>query len=182
MFTYYLVTGIITLALIALCAYSMADKTKAKQLINNLQKALQELEDKLGKAEYRALDFKDRWDKSVKLFEELQSVSAKDKKTIKTLTNELELKTNNYKEVERTLNERLELKENRIKTLENKVAELKKELNAKEEVKVAEEVKDEIVPEVVKEDVKAETTEEVAIEEKPKKMKKPYKRIQKKQN
>lgn len=175
MFTYYLVTGIITLALIALCAYSMADKTKAKQLINKLQKELQELEDKLGKAENKALDFKDRWDKSVKLFEELQSVSAKDKKTIKTLTDEFELKTNNYKEVERTLNERLELKENRIKTLENKVAELKAELLVKIEEKAE-------VVEVVKEDVKAETTEEVAIEEKPKKVKKPYKRIQKKQN
>lgn len=175
MFTYYLVTGIITLALIALCAFSMADKTKAKQLINKLQKELQELEDKLGKAENKALNFKDRWDKSVKLFEELQSVSAKDKKTIKTLTDELELKTNNYKEVERTLNERLELKENRIKTLENKVAELKAELLVKVEEKAE-------VVEVVKEDVKAETTEEVAIEEKSKKVKKPYKRIQKKQN
>lgn len=175
MFTYYLVTGIITLALIALCAFSMANETKAKQLINKLQKALQELEDKLSKAEYRALDFKDRWDKSVKLFEELQNVSIKDKKTIKTLTAELELKTNNNKEVERTLNERLELKENRIKTLENKVAELKSELSVKVEEKAD-------VVEVVKEDVKAETKEEVAIEEKPKKAKKPYKRIQKKQN
>lgn len=180
MFTYYLVTGIITLALIALCAYSMADKTKAKQLINKLQKELQELEDKLGKAENKALNFKDRYETNVKLFEELQNVSAEDKKAIKTLTNELELKTNNYKEVERTLNERLELKENRIKTLENKVAELKKELNAKEEVKVAEEVKEEIVPEVVKEDVKVEETK--TEEAQPKKMKKPYKRIQKKQN
>lgn len=175
MFTYYLVTGIITLALIALCAYSMADKTKARQLINKLQKELQELKDKLVKAENKALDFKNRWDKSAKLFEELQSVSAEDKKKIKTLTSELELKTNNYKEVERTLNERLELKENRIKTLENKVAELKAELSVKVEEKAE-------VVEVVKEDVKAETTEEVAIEEKPKKMKKPYKRIQKKQN
>lgn len=175
MFTYYLVTGIITLALIALCAFSMADKTKAKQLINQLQKALQELEDKLVKAEKKASEFKDRYETNVKLFEELQNVCAEDKKTIKTLTAELELKTNNYKEVERTLNERLELKENRIKTLENKVAELKAELSVKVEEKAE-------VVEVVKEDVKAETTEEVAIEEKPKKMKKPYKRIQKKQN
>lgn len=175
MFTYYLVTGIITLALIALCAYSMADKTKAKQLINKLQKELQELEDKLGKAENKALNFKDRYETNVKLFEELQNVSSEDKKTIKTLTAELELKTNNYKEVERSFNERLELKENRIKTLENKVAELKAELSVKVEEKAD-------VVEVVKEDVKAETTEEVAIEEKPKKMKKPYKRIQKKQN
>lgn len=175
MFTYYLVTGIITLALIALCAYSMADKTKARQLINKLQKELQELKDKLTKAENKALNFKDRYETNVKLFEELQNVSAEDKKAIKTLTNELELKTNNYKEVERTLNERLELKENRIKTLESKVAELKAELSVKVEEKAE-------VVEVVKEEVKAETKEEVAIEEKPKKMKKPYKRIQKKQN
>lgn len=175
MFTYYLVTGIITLAFIAVLAYAMFDKTKAKKLIDYLQKVLQELEDKLGKAEKKAAEFKDRYETNVKLFEELQNVSIEDKKTIKTLTDELELKTNNYKEVERTLNERLELKENRIKTLENKVAELKAELSVKVEEKAE-------VVEVVKEDVKAETTEEVAIEEKPKKMKKPYKRIQKKQN
>lgn len=173
MFTYYLVTGIITLALIALCAYSMADKTKARQLINKLQKELQELKDKLVKAENKALNFKDRYETNVKLFEELQNVSIEDKKTIKTLTAELELKTNNYKEVERTLNERLELKENRIKTLENKVAELKAELSVKVEEKAD-------VVEVVKEEVKAEETKTEEVQ--PKKMKKPYKRIQKKQN
>lgn len=47
---YYLVLGIVTLALVALCAYTFIDKNKAKELIDLLQHQLGELEKQLNKA------------------------------------------------------------------------------------------------------------------------------------
>lgn len=172
MFTYYLVTGIITLALIALCAFAMADKTKARQLINNLQKALQELEDKLDKAEKKASELKKRYDQSVKLFEEMRTL----RDGLKRRNQELENLTLNCAEIEKSMREEIDFKDNRIKTLEDKIAKLSGELKAKEQQEVKVEVEE--TTQVVQEEVKAETTSE----EKPKKVKRPYKRNQKKQN
>lgn len=174
MFTYYLVTGIITLALIALCAFAMADKTKARQLINNLQKALQELEDKLDKAEKKVSEFKKRYEQSVKLFEEMRA----QKEGLNRRNKELEILTHNCAEIEKSMREDIEFKDNRIKTLEDKIAKLLGELKAKEQQEVK--VEAEETTQVVQEEVKAETTS--AVEEKPKKAKIPYKRKQKKQN
>lgn len=176
MFTYYLVTGIITLALIALCAYAMFDKTKAKKLIDKLQEELQEWEDRLVKSEKKTSNVKQSLEQCTKQFDELRV----QRDNLKKSNRELENLVHNCNEVEKQMAEDLQFKANRIKTLENKIAKLKKELKAKEEVKAVEEVKEEIVPEVVKEEVKVEETK--TEEAQPKKAKRPYKRSQKKQN
>lgn len=176
MFIYYLVTGIITLALIALCAFAMFDKTKAKKLIDKLQEELQNLEDKLVKSEKKTFDVKQSLENCTKQFDELRV----QRDNLKKSNRELENLVHNCNEVEKTMREEIEFKGNRIKTLESKIAKLKKELKAKEEVKAVEEVKEEIVPEVVKEEVKVEETK--TEEAQPKKAKRPYKRSQKKQN
>lgn len=176
MFTYYLVTGIITLALIAVLAFAMFDKTKAKKLIDKLQEELQEWEDRLVKSEKKTSDVRQSLEQCTKQFEEMRV----QRDALKKSNRELENLVHNCNEVEKQMSEDLQFKANRIKTLENKIAKLKKELKAKEEVKVAEEVKEEIVPEVVKEDVKVEETK--TEEAQPKKAKRPYKRSQKKQD
>lgn len=176
MFIYYLVTGIITLALIALCAFAMFDKTKAQKLINELQEKLDEMEQKLFKSEKRLSESKERYEKSVEQFDEMRV----QRDALKKSNRELENLVHNCNEVEKQMTEDLQFRANRIKTLENKIAKLKKELKAKEEVKAVEEVKEEIVPEVVKEEVKVEETK--TEEAQPKKAKRPYKRSQKKQN
>ena len=176
MFTYYLVTGIITLAFIAVLAYAMFDKTKAKKLIDKLQEELQEWEDRLVKSEKKTSDVKQSLENCTKQFDEMRV----QRDNLKKSNRELENLVHNCNEVEKQMAEDLQFKANRIKTLESKIAKLKKELKAKEEVKVAEEVKEEIVPEVVKEEVKVEETK--TEEAQPKKAKRPYKKNQKKQD
>ena len=176
MFTYYLVTGIVTLALIALCAFAMFDKTKAKKLIDKLQEELQEWEDRLVKSEQKTSNVRQSLENCTKQFEEMRV----QRDNLKKSNRELENLVHNCNEVEKQMAEDLQFKANRIKTLESKIAKLKKELKAKEDVKVVEEVKEEIVPEVVKEEIKVEETK--TEEAQPKKAKKPYKRSQKKQD
>lgn len=179
MFTYYLVTGIITLALIALCAFAMFDKTKAQKLINELQEKLDEMEQKLFKSEKKLSDSKERYEKSVEQFDELRV----QRDNLKKSNRELENLVHNCNEVEKTMREEIEFKGNRIKTLEIKIAKLKKELKAKEELKENSFPKDvvEEIPQVVEEVVPQDVTP--AVEEvKPKKAKRPYKRSQKKQD
>lgn len=180
MFTYYLVTGIITLALIALCAFAMFDKTKAQKLINELQEKLDEMEQKLFKSEKKLSDSKERYEKSVEQFDELRV----QRDNLKKSNRELENLVHNCNEVEKQMSEDLQFKANRIKTLENKIAKLKKELKAKEELKensfpkdVVEETQ-QVVEEVVPQDVAVPAVEEAQ----PKKAKKPYKKNQKKQD
>lgn len=176
MFTYYLVLGIATLAFIAVLAFAMFDKTKAKKLIDKLQEELQEWEDRLVKSEKKTLDVRQSLEQCTKQFDEMRV----QRDNLKKSNRELENLVHNCNEVEKQMAEDLQFKANRIKTLESKIAKLKKELKAKEEVKAAEEVKEEIVPEVVKEDVKVEETK--TEEAQPKKAKRPYKRSQKKQD
>lgn len=177
MFTYYLVLGIVTLAFIAVLAYTMFDKTKAKKLIDKLQEELQEWEDRLVKSEKKTSDVKQSLENCTKQFDEMRV----QRDNLKKSNRELENLVHNCNEVEKQMAEDLQFKANRIKTLESKIAKLKKELKAKEEVKVAEEVKvEEIVPEVVKEEVKVEETK--TEEAQPKKAKRPYKKNQKKQD
>lgn len=176
MFTYYLVVGIVTLAFIAVLAYAMFDKTKAKKLIDKLQEELQEWEDRLVKSEQKTSNVRQSLENCTKQFDEMRV----QRDNLKKSNRELENLVHNCNEVEKTMREEIEFKANRIKTLESKIAKLKKELKAKEEVKVAEEVKEEIVPEVVKEEVKVEETK--TEEAQPKKAKRPYKRSQKKQD
>ena len=176
MFTYYLVLGIVTLAFIAVLAYAMFDKTKAKKLIDKLQEELQEWEDRLVKSEQKTSDVRQSLENCTKQFDEMRV----QRDNLKKSNRELENLVHNCNEVEKQMTEDLQFKANRIKTLESKIAKLKKELKAKEDVKVVEEVKEEIVPEVVKEDVKVEETK--TEEAQPKKAKRPYKRSQKKQN
>lgn len=178
MFTYYLVTGIVTLAFIAVLAYAMFDKTKAKKLIDKLQEELQEWEDRLVKSEKKTSDVRQSLENCTKQFDEMRV----QRDNLKKSNRELENLVHNCNEVERQMAEDLQFKANRIKTLENKIAKLKKELKAKEEVKAVEEVKTEetqqVVEEVVPQDVAVPAVEEV----KTKKAKRPYKRSQKKQN
>jgi chromosome segregation ATPase len=178
MFTYYLVLGIVTLAFIAVLAYAMFDKTKAKKLIDKLQEELQEWEDRLVKSEKKTSDVKQSLENCTKQFDEMRV----QRDNLKKSNRELENLVHNCNEVEKQMAEDLQFKANRIKTLENKIAKLKKELKAKEEVKVAEEVKTEetqqVVEEVVPQNVAVPAVEEV----KPKKAKRPYKRSQKKQD
>lgn len=176
MFTYYLVVGIVTLAFIAVLAYAMFDKTKAKKLIDKLQEELQEWEDRLVKSEKKTSDVKQSLENCTKQFDEMRV----QRDNLKKSNRELENLVHNCNEVEKQMAEDLQFKANRIKTLESKIAKLKKELKAKEEVKVVEEVKEEIVPEVVKEEVKVEETK--TEEAQPKKAKRPYKKSQKKQD
>ena len=176
MFTYYLVMGIVTLAFIAVLAYAMFDKTKAKKLIDKLQEELQEWEDRLVKSEQKTSNVRQSLENCTKQFEEMRV----QRDNLKKSNRELENLVHNCNEVEKQMAEDLQFKANRIKTLESKIANLKKELKAKEEVKVVEEVEEEIVPEVVKEDVKVEETK--TEETQPKKAKRPYKRSQKKQD
>jgi chromosome segregation ATPase len=176
MFTYYLVLGIVTLAFIAVLAYAMFDKTKAKKLIDKLQEELQEWEDRLVKSEKKTSDVKQSLENCTKQFDEMRV----QRDNLKKSNRELENLVHNCNEVEKQMAEDLQFKANRIKTLESKIAKLKKELKAKEEVKVVEEVKEEIIPEVVKEEVKVEETK--TEEAQPKKAKRPYKRSQKKQD
>lgn len=178
MFTYYLVTGIITLALIALCAFAMFDKTKAQKLINELQEKLDEMEQKLFKSEKKLSDSKERYEKSVEQFDEMRV----QRDALKKSNRELENLVHNCNEVEKTMREEIEFKANRIKTLENKIAKLKKELKAKEEVKAVEEVKTEETQQVVEEVVPQDVAVPAVEEAQPKKAKRPYKRSQKKQN
>jgi hypothetical protein len=103
---------------------------------------------------------------------------------LKKSNRELENLVHNCNEVEKTMHEEIEFKTNRIKTLEIKIAKLKKELKAKEELKensfpkdVVEEIA-QVVEEVVPQNVAVPAVEEV----KPKKAKRPYKRSQKKQD
>lgn len=175
MFT-YLVMGIVTLAFIAVLAYAMFDKTKAKKLIDKLQEELQEWEDRLVKSEKKTSDVRQSLEQCTKQFDEMRV----QRDNLKKSNRELENLVHNCNEVEKQMAEDLQFKANRIKTLESKIAKLKKELKAKEEVKVAEEVKEEIVPEVVKEEVKVEETK--TEEAQPKKAKRPCKRSQKKQD
>ena len=175
MFT-YLVMGIVTLAFIAVLAYAMFDKTKAKKLIDRLQEELQEWEDRLVKSEKKTSDVKQSLENCTKQFDEMRV----QRDNLKKSNRELENLVHNCNEVEKQMAEDLQFKANRIKTLESKIAKLKKELKAKEEVKAVEEVKEEIVPEVVKEEVKVEETK--TEETQPKKAKRPYKRSQKKQD
>lgn len=178
MFTYYLVLGIATLAFIAVLAFAMFDKTKAKKLIDKLQEELQEWEDRLVKSEKKTSDVKHSLENCTKQFDELRV----QRDNLKKSNRELENLVHKCNEVEKTMREEIEFKGNRIKTLENKIAKLKKELKAKEEVKAVEEVKTEetqqVVEEVVPQDVAVPAVEEV----KPKKAKRPYKRSQKKQD
>lgn len=178
MFTYYLVTGIATLAFIAVLAFAMFDKTKAQKLINELQEELQEWEDRLVKSEKKTSDVRQSLENCTKQFEEMRV----QRDNLKKSNRELENIVHNCNEVEKQMSEDLQFKANRIKTLENKIAKLKKELKAKEEVKAVEEVKTEetqqVVEEVVPQDVAVPAVEEV----KPKKAKRPYKRSQKKQD
>lgn len=176
MFTYYLVLGIVTLAFIAVLAYAMFDKTKAKKLIGKLQEELQEWEDRLVKSEKKTSDVRQSLENCIKQFDEMRV----QRDNLKKSNKELENLVHNCNEVEKQMAEDLQFKANRIKTLENKIAKLKKELTAKEEVKAVEEVKEEIVPEVVKEEVKVEETKTEATQ--TKKAKRPYKRSQKKQD
>lgn len=180
MFTYYLVTGIVILALIALCAFAMFDKTKAKKLIDKLQEELQEWEDRLVKSEQKTSNVRQSLENCTKQFEEMRV----QRDNLKKSNRELENLVHNCNEVEKTMREEIEFKGNRIKTLENKIAKLKKELKAKEELKensfpkdVVEETQ-QVVEEVVPQEVVIPTVEV----EKPKKAKRPYKRSQKKQN
>jgi chromosome segregation ATPase len=178
MFTYYLVLGIVTLAFIAVLAYAMFDKTKAKKLIDKLQEELQEWEDRLVKSEKKTSDVRQSLENCTKQFDEMRV----QRDNLKKSNRELENLVHNCNEVEKQMTEDLQFRANRIKTLENKIAKLKKELKAKEEVKVAEEVKAEetqqVVEEVVPQNVAVPAVEEV----KPKKAKRPYKRSQKKQD
>ena len=176
MFTYYLVLGIVTLALVGVCAFMFLNKTKKLVIINKLQEELQDLEDRLVKSEKKTSDVRQSLENCTKQFDELRV----QRDNLKKSNRELENLVHNCNEVEKTMREEIEFKANRIKTLESKIAKLKKELKAKEEVKVAEEVKEEIVPEVVKEEVKVEETK--TEEAQPKKAKKPYKKNQKKQD
>ena len=176
MFTYYLVMGIVTLAFIAVLAYAMFDKTKAKKLIDKLQEELQEWEDRLVKSEQKTSDVRQSLENCTKQFDEMRV----QRDNLKKSNRELENLVHNCNEVEKQMTEDLQFKANRIKTLESKIAKLKKELKAKEEVKVAEEVKEEIIPEVVKEEVKVEETK--TEEAQTKKAKRPYKKNQKKQD
>lgn len=179
MFIYYLVTGIITLALIALCAFAMFDKTKAQKLINELQEKLDEMEQKLFKSEKKLSDSKDRYEKSVQQFEEMRV----QRDALKKSNRELENLVHNSNEVEKQMFEDLQFKANRINTLENKIAKLKKELKAKDEVKA--EVATEVVVEESQQVVEEVVSQDVvpAVEEvKPKKAKKPYKSRNKKQD
>ena len=176
MFIYYLVTGIITLAFIAVLAYAMFDKTKAKKLIDKLQEELQDLGDRLAKSEQKTSNVRQSLENCTKQFDEMRV----QRDNLKKSNRELENLVHNCNEVEKQMAEDLQFKANRIKTLESKIAKLKKELKAKEDVKVAEEVKTEetqqVVEEVVPQDVAVPAVEEV----KPKKAKRPYKRSQKK--
>lgn len=177
MFTYYLVTGIVTLAFIAVLAYAMFDKTKAKKLIDKLQEELQGWEDRLVKSEKKTSDVRQSLENCTKQFDEMRV----QRDNLKKSNRELENLVHNCNEVEKQMAEDLQFKANRIKTLENKIAKLKKELKAKEELKAVEEFKvEEIVPEVVKEEVEVEETKTEATQ--PKKAKRPYKRNQKKQD
>jgi chromosome segregation ATPase len=176
MFTYYLVLGIVTLAFIAVLAYAMFDKTKAKKLIDKLQEELQEWEDRLVKSEKKTSDVRQSLENCTKQFDEMRV----QRDNLKKSNKELENLVHNCNEVEKQMSEDLQFKANRIKTLESKIAKLKKELKAKEEVKAVEEVKEEIVPEVVTEEVKVQETK--TEEAQPKKAKRPYKRSQKKQD
>jgi chromosome segregation ATPase len=176
MFTYYLVLGIVTLAFIAVLAYAMFDKTKAKKLIDKLQEELQEWEDRLVKSEKKTSDVRQSLENCTKQFDEMRV----QRDNLKKSNRELENLVHNCNEVEKQMSEDLQFKANRIKTLESKIAKLKKELKAKEEVKAVEEVKEEIVPEVVKEEVKVEETK--TEETQPKKAKRPCKKNQKKQD
>jgi chromosome segregation ATPase len=179
MFTYYLVTGIITLAFIAVLAYAMFDKTKAKKLIDKLQEELQEWEDRLVKSEKKTSDVKQSLENCTKQFDEMRV----QRDNLKKSNRELENLVHNCNEVEKQMAEDLQFKANRIKTLESKIAKLKKELKAKEELKENSFPKDvvEEMPQVVEEVVPQDVTP--AVEEvKPKKAKRPYKRSQKKQD
>lgn len=177
MFT-YLVMGIVTLALIALCAFAMFDKTKAKKLIDKLQAELQDLEDRLVKSEKKTSDVRQSLENCTKQFEEMRV----QRDNLKKSNRELENLVHNCNEVEKQMAEDLQFKANRIKTLENKIAKLKKELKAKEEVKVTEEVKTEETQQVVEEVVPQDVAVPAVEEAQPKKAKRPYKRSQKKQN
>lgn len=180
MFTYYLVLGIATLAFIAVLAFAMFDKTKAKKLIDKLQEELQEWEDRLVKSEKKTSDVKHSLENCTKQFEEMRV----QRDALKKSNRELETLVHNCNEVEKQMAEDLQFKANRIKTLESKIAKLKKELKAKEEVKaeVATEVvveeTQQVVEEVVPQDVAVPAVEEV----KPKKAKRPYKSRNKKQD
>lgn len=178
MFTYYLVVGIVTLAFIAVLAYAMFDKTKAKKLIDKLQEELQEWEDRLVKSEQKTSDVRQSLENCTKQFDEMRV----QRDNLKKSNRELENLVHNCNEVEKQMAEDLQFKGNRIKTLENKIAKLKKELKAKEEVKVTEEVKPEETQQVVEEVVHQEVVIPAVEVEKPKKAKKPYKRSQKKQD
>lgn len=178
MFTYYLVLGIVTLALVGVCAFMFLNKTKKLVIINKLQEELQELEDKLVKSEKMTSLVRQSLEACTKQFDEMRV----QRDNLKKSNRELENLVHNGNEVEKQMYEDLQFKANRIKTLESKIAKLKKELKAKEEVKVAEEVKTEetqqVVEEVVPQNVAVPAVEEV----KPKKAKRPYKRSQKKQD
>lgn len=178
MFIYYLVTGIITLAFIAVLAYAMFDKTKAKKLIDKLQEELQEWEYRLVKSEQKTSNVRQSLENCTKQFEEMRV----QRDNLKKSNRELENLVHNCNGVEKQMAEDLQFKANRIKTLESKIAKLKKELKAKEEVKAVEEVKTEetqqVVEEVVPQDVVVPAVEEV----KPKKARRPYKKNQKKQD
>lgn len=179
MFTYYLVTGIVTLAFIAVLAYAMFDKTKAKKLIDKLQEELQEWEDRLVKSEKKTSDVKQSLEQCTKQFDEMRV----QRDNLKKSNRELENLVHNCNEVEKQMSEDLQFKANRIKTLESKIAKLKKELKAKEEVKA--EVATEVVVEETQQVVEEVVSQDVvpAVEEvKPKKAKRPYKRSQKKQD
>lgn len=178
MFTYYLVTGIITLAFIAVLAYAMFDKTKAKKLIDKLQEELQDWEDRLVKSVNKTSDIRQSLENCTKQFEEMRV----QRDNLKKSNRELENLVHNCNEVEKQIAEDLQFKANRIKTLENKIAKLKKELKAKEEVKAVEEVKTEETQQVVEEVVTQEVVIPTVEVEKPKKAKKPYKKNQKKQD
>ena len=178
MFTYYLVVGIVTLAFIAVLAYAMFDKTKAKKLIDKLQEELQEWEYRLVKSEQKTSNVRQSLENCTKQFEEMRV----QRDNLKKSNRELENLVHNCNGVEKQMAEDLQFKANRIKTLESKIAKLKKELKAKEEVKAVEEVKTEetqqVVEEVVPQDVVVPAVEEV----KPKKARRPYKKNQKKQD
>lgn len=179
MFTYYLVLGIATLALVAVLAFAMFDKTKAKKLIDKLQEELQEWEDRLVKSEKKTSDVRQSLENCTKQFDEMRV----QRDNLKKSNRELENLVHNCNEVEKQMSEDLQFKANRIKTLENKIAELKKELKAKEEVKENSFPKDvvEETPQVVEEVVSQDVVP--AVEEvKPKKAKRPYKSRNKKQD
>lgn len=178
MFT-YLVMGIVTLAFIAVLAYAMFDKTKAKKLIDKLQEELQEWEDRLVKSEKKTSDVRQSLENCTKQFEEMRV----QRDALKKSNRELENLVHNCNEVEKQMSEDLQFKANRIKTLENKIAKLKKELKAKEEVKA--EVATEVVVEETQQVVEEVVSQDVvpAVEEvKPKKAKRPNKSRNKKQD